>query len=223
MDTDKVTALVAELANILKEEGLRLVGLKVEGPKKVKKPKEPKDAEAKKSKPKKKAAIEIRQIELPDYMQNEEKLRGVCVGACIYTGKWSKGKRVKDDEGKYIRNDKGEYLREPGSVAHAHTGTQGPFHGYICFASMEEFNKHLTCKHELAHIATDEGHTKPWAEKYVSYGGPKWLTVEWLQNKYGFDDAGNEGTKLMDEWRKWAGLADTNETEQEGGQEKKPE
>jgi len=186
-------------------------------------PKEPEtETETKtKAKSKKKVAIEIRKIELPEYMENEEKLRGVCVGACIYTGKWAKGKRVKDKAGEYIRNEKGEYLREPGSVAHAHTGNRGPFHGYICFASMEEFNKHLTCKHELAHISTGDGHTQAWAEKYVSYGGPKWLTVEWLRNKYGFDELGGEGTKIMDEWRKWAGLADTNENEQEGAQVKK--
>jgi len=213
MDNKKTaSSILVELLNIMK--GIKdRVGLEAALPK------EP-EAETKPKAKKKKTAIEVRNIELPEYMENEEKLRGVCVGACIYTGHWAKSRRVKDNDGKYIRNEKGEYLREPGAVAHAHTDTRGPFHGYICFSSMEEFNKHLTCKHELAHIATGEGHTQSWAEKYVSYGGPKWLTVEWLRNKYGFDELGGEGTKVMDEWRKWAGLADTNETEQEGAEKK---
>lgn len=207
----KSVSFIVDLLSLLKSKGLvNLDTLKPKEPE-AEKPIEP---EVKPKTKTKKPAIEIIKLELPEYMENEEKLRGVCVGACIYTGKWAKGKRAKDKEGNFIKNAEGKYLREPGSVAHAHTGTKGPFHGYICFSSREEFNKHLTCKHELAHIATDEGHTQAWAEKYVSYGGPKWLTVEWLRNKYGFDEAGGEGTKVFDDWRKWAGL--DNETEQEG-------
>lgn len=139
--------------------------------------------------------------QLPDYMKGHKEFTGVCIGACILTKKWVKGKRIKDDDGNFIKDKNDKYVREPEAAAHAHTHPKDPAKGIICFRSMREFKKETTVKHELAHIITSEGHTKNWAEQYVALGTPKWLTVEWLQKKYGFDDNGGEGTKLVDEMK----------------------
>jgi hypothetical protein len=74
--------------------------------------------------------------------------------------------------------------------AHAHVGQAGKYAGYICFRTEKDYQKDTTCKHELAHIISNSGHTKKWAEAYVKLvdGKQKWLTVEWLQKKYKFKD-----------------------------------
>lgn len=134
---------------------------------------------------------------IPEFMKAHEELVGVCVGACVYRtkrkSKWQKGAKIKDEEGNFIKGPNGRYLREPAAAAHAHIHPEDPAKGIICFRTQKDFKKETTCKHELAHIITGEGHTKKWAEKYVELKTPKWLTVEWLQKKYGFDDEGNEG------------------------------
>lgn len=142
-------------------------------------------------------------IEIPEYLKGHKELAGICVEGCIYNGKWSKGQRIKDTDGNYIKRN-GKYVREPPASAHAHT--DGHYKGWICFRTLKDLNKETTCKHELAHIITGEGHTKKWAEKYVELQTPKWLTVDWLQRKYGFDDAGNEGGKLLSDMLKLLGI-----------------
>jgi len=129
-------------------------------------------------------------IEVPEYMKECPQLMGVCIGYCVVTGKWTKGIRLKDNKGNYLKNAEGKFLRLPPHAAHAHTGGDGK--GWICFRTMADFEKETTCKHELAHIITEEGHTRKWAEKYVELiaDNPKkakWLTVEWLQRKYKFE------------------------------------
>lgn len=151
-------------------------------------------------------------IEIPFYMEEHENFKGISIGACIATGKWPKGKRIKNEYGEYLRYKKNDrFVRESEHAAHAHMG--GRYKGYICFRTLENFRKETTCKHELAHVITAEGHTKVWAEKYVELKVPAWLTVDWLRNKYGFDEFGGEGTKVEDEWRKQMGITDTNEIE----------
>ena len=145
-----------------------------------------------------------KKLKIPKFMLEHKELTGVCVGGCIYNGKWSKGARIKDKDGKPIRCKDGKYLREPPASAHAHTS--GYYKGVICFHTAEDLKKDTTAKHELAHVITGEGHTKKWAEKYVELQTPKWLTVKWLQNKYGFDDAGNEGKKLFKDMLKEFGI-----------------
>lgn len=144
-------------------------------------------------------------LQIPEYFNGHKELKGLCVGGCIVTGKWSKGRRIKKADGSYLKNKKGIVVREFPAVAHAHT--QGQFKGYICFSDIENFLNEKTGKHELAHIITSEGHTKKWAEKYVELISTnkktaKWLTVEWLQKKYGFDDNGGEGMNIFKEWLK---------------------
>lgn len=151
-----------------------------------------------------KKTIDSSKIDVPDFMKEHKELVGICVGRCIFTKKWAKGRRIKDKNDDYIKDKNGEYLRELPHAAHAHTS--GPGKGFICFSSMKELNKETTCKHELSHIITGEGHTKKWAEKYVELGTPKWLTVEWLQKKYGFDDNGGEGEKVSKDWLKKLGI-----------------
>jgi hypothetical protein len=129
-----------------------------------------------------------------EFLKGHKELAGICVGSCILTGKWSKGERIKGKDNKYIRDDYGKYIRMPSS-AHAHTN--GPVKGYICLRSFDDLKKGTTIKHELSHVITGEGHTKKWAEKYVELGTPKWLTTDWLQKKYGFDDSGSEGNNLL--------------------------
>lgn len=125
------------------------------------------------------------QLNIPEFMKEHKELVGICVGCCILTKKWSKGDRIKDENNVFIKDASGKYIRGPEAAAHAHT--HGPGKGFICFRALSNFNKETTCKHELAHIITGEGHTQKWAEKYVELKTPKWLTVEWLQKKYKFD------------------------------------
>lgn len=133
-------------------------------------------------------------IKIPEFMKEHKELKGICVGGCILTGKWHKGTKVKDENGEYVKNEDGKFIRHH-VAAHAHTHPEDPRQGFICFSTLESLQKETTCKHELAHIITGEGHTKKWAEAYVGLETPKWLTVEWLKKKYGFDDEGNEGRK----------------------------
>jgi hypothetical protein len=126
-----------------------------------------------------------KKLYIPDFMKEHKELIGVCIGRCVFLKGWPKGRRLRDKDDNFIKKN-GMYVREPLAAAHAHTG--GPAKGIICFRTLADFKKETTCKHELAHIITGEGYTKKWAEKYVELKTPKWLTVEWLQKKYEFDD-----------------------------------
>ena len=119
---------------------------------------------------------------IPDYMHGHKKLRYIAVGGCCLSknGKWHEPK-LKDEDGNYIKDRRGKFIRARSS-AHAHIGA-----GIICFRDRDAFETKTTFQHELAHLLSGEGHTRKWAEKYVELGVPKWLTVEWLQKKYGFD------------------------------------
>jgi hypothetical protein len=117
---------------------------------------------------------------IPDFMLGHKELRYVCVGGCGLTGKWCEPK-LKDKDGNYIKDLQGKFLRGSSS-AHSHIGA-----GVICFRDIKAFETKTTCQHEMAHILSGEKHTRKWAEQYVALITPKWLTVEWLQKKYGFD------------------------------------
>lgn len=194
-----------DLINFIKEKKMRITNIKIQEVPEEKSPEKPAEKEKTKKEPEK-LCIQISKVDIPDYMKAQKELRGVCVGACICTAKWPKPRKMRDTKGNFIKGKgkDGKYVRDMPHCAHAHTN--GPFKGYICFSSEAEFKKQTTCKHELAHIVTGQGHTKAWAEAYVGFGTPKWLTVEWLQKKYGFDDAGNEGMKVSDDWKKYNGI-----------------
>jgi hypothetical protein len=145
---------------------------------------------------------------VPEYMKAHKELVGISIGACVLTGKWSKGYKLRDKDNNFIKKE-GKFLREPEACAHAHTHGSGK--GFICFRTTEDLKKETTVKHELAHIITGSGHTKKWAEAYVQLVSDmkktsKWLTVEWLQRKYGFDNEGGEGLNVYKEYLKAIGV-----------------
>jgi hypothetical protein len=110
----------------------------------------------------------VAEDKLPEYMTGHKELKGVCVGACIYNGRW--GTKVPHSAHAHIERDNSKYA------------------GWICFEDEKAFAKRTTCLHELAHIVSNSGHTAKWAREYekLANGTPKWLTFDWLRNKYGF-------------------------------------
>lgn len=54
-------------------------------------------------------------------------------------------------------------------MAHAHI--VGPYLGWICFRSGRHVDRRELLLHELAHVVTQEGHTRTWREYLLAIGG----------------------------------------------------
>lgn len=54
-------------------------------------------------------------------------------------------------------------------TAHAHIA--GPHEGWICFRSARHVDRRELQLHELAHVVTQEAHTRTWREYLLSIGG----------------------------------------------------